>query len=552
MGTIKKLSSQLIEKIAAGEVIERPVSIVKECIENSIDAGATMIKIELIAGGKEEVRISDNGSGMPKEDLEIAAERHTTSKLKELKDLFNIRRLGFRGEALASIRAISNLAIISNAAGEAYRLEDGRLEACAAPKGTTVIARNLFYNTPARKKFLGSEVTELRLILDFLTRFALANHEIGFSISNNGQQLMVLPATLDLLGKVTHIYGKEVARNMVKLEHKGRVYVHGLIGVPSMTRKTRSYMSFFVNRRIVKSKLLVDAVESAYKTLLFLDRKPIAVVNVEVDPVRLDVNVHPTKLEVKFDDEDLIFTEVHLAVKKALEGNVLIKKQEQSLLLNLLRTQDKKPAGRAIEPTSQSMLVRDSKSRDYRVLGQYSQSFILVEAEDGLLIVDQHAAAERIALEKLNKSLTLPNNSQTLLQPILVSPPKPFASHIRSNLGFLKQLGFDVEEFGQQEFLVREVPVVFRQAITKEFLNDLFDELGSRIKKTRRELVDDEIIYALACKSSIRANDELSMSEIYELLDELFRCSQSYACAHGRPTIIKFTLNDLEKLFRRK
>ncbi len=560
MGSISKLKQSLIEKIAAGEAIERPVSIVKECIENSIDAGATKIKIELVAGGKEQILVSDNGSGMSKEDLLLAADRHTTSKLKELKDLYNIQQLGFRGEALASIAAVTKLAIISNNSNETsegFRLisdaEGKKIEAWTTPKGTTVIARLLFYNTPARKKFLGSEVTELRHILELLTKFALAYPEIGFSIKNNDRLLINAPATLDLLGKITHIYGKEVARNMIKLEHNGQIRVRGMIGVPTMTRKTRDYESFFVNRRYVKSKLIADALESAYKSLLFLNRKPIAVINIQIDPGKLDVNVHPTKLEIKFDDEDLVFTEVHLAVKKALESNVLIKKAEpeQGILSSIIQKAEKLPASRALESSSQGMLIRDRQKKAYRILGQVDKSFIVAEVKDGLIIVDQHAAAERISLEKLNKSLMLPNNSQLLLKPILVSPPKHLLPFIKAQTGFLKQLGFDIDSFGQHDLLVREVPIVFRQTITKEFLNDVFDELGTKLKQSK-DLIDEEVISTLACKSSLKANDELSVSEMQNLLDELFACDQSYSCAHGRPTILKFTISDLEKMFKRK
>ncbi len=560
MGTIKRLQREIVEKIAAGEVVERPVSVVKECVENAIDARATMVRIELKAGGKDVIIISDNGSGMSRADALLSVERHTTSKISTLADLFNIRHLGFRGEALASIAAVSRLSIVTNdGAGTGTRVVvdgDGkRVEEVAAPKGTTIAVRNLFYNTPARRKFLASETGELRLIVDVVTNYALAYPEIGFIVKNNESEILSAPATVDLRSKVAHIYGMDVAKNMVPVLHSGSIRVDGLIGIPSIARSTRAFESFFVNRRYIKSKLLTDALESAYKTLLFLDKKPVAVLNITIEPGRIDVNVHPTKQEVKFDSEELVFTEVHLAVKEALEHNVLIEKQpesQQSVLGRILSNATKNAPEGKIDMGKQTMLAREHSSPGFKVLGQVAKSFIIAEVPDGLIIVDQHAAEERINLERLNKTLDSNQKPQQLLQPILVSPPKHNVPIIKEGLAHLRELGFDVESFGEHQFIVRQVPVILGGGVTKDYLKDLFDELAANLKKTKSGMVKEEIIHTMACKASVKANEELSPAEMSSLLEKLFECNLAYACAHGRPTVIKFTRVDLEKMFKRK
>jgi DNA mismatch repair protein MutL len=383
-----------------------------------------------------------------------------------------------------------------------------------------------------------------------VTRYALAYPEIGFFVKSDGAEVLAAPSSPSLRNKISHLYGPEVAKNMIEVAFKGVVEVSGLIGIPAIARKTRSMENLFVNRRFVKSQLLTDALESAYKTLLFLERKPVAVLNIAIEPLMVDVNVHPTKLEVKFEDPDAVFSAVHLAVKRALEGNELLESHEgQSMLSKVLRAHDAAP----FETSEQTMLLKDKpQKKQYRVLGQVARSFIVAEVADGLLLVDQHAAAERINLERLHKTQNAIEKSQQLLQPVIVSPPKPQAPIIRAHLEYLKQLGFDIEGFGQNDFLVRQVPVVFSEVVSKQFLNALFDELADNIKKSRKELVNENIMYVMACKASVKANDELSMQEIHELLDALFACDQSYACAHGRPTIIKFTNYDLERMFKRK
>ncbi|MBW2988045.1 DNA mismatch repair endonuclease MutL [Candidatus Woesearchaeota archaeon] len=562
MGSIIRLKPELIEKIAAGEVVERPASVVKECIENSIDAKATRIIIELKRGGKEEILVRDNGTGMSREDALLAVERHTTSKIAGLRDLFAIKHLGFRGEALASIAAVSKLTIVTNDnpnSNEATRVmvsnEGKHWETAAAPRGTTVVVRQLFYNTPARRKFLGSDVAELKHVLNIVTRYALAYPNVGFFVKHNGSEILSAPPTPDLKAKVSHIYGKDIAKNMLRVERSGTIKVEGLVGVPGIARKSREYQSFFVNRRYIKSQLLTEALESAYKTLLFLERKPVAVLNLTIDPSKVDVNIHPTKLEIKFDDEDAVFSEVHLAVKEALESNVLIQKQpsKQGVLAKVLsQTKPQSTKPQQLEVSTQAMLVKDEpRLKGIRILGQIAKSYIVAEDTQGLMLVDQHAASERINLERLqNSKMTL--GKQTLLQPILVTPPKHQAAIIKHNLEALKELGFDIAEFGQNEFIVREVPVVFKQNVTKELLNELFDEIAQNIKKTPRGLVNEEIVHTMACKAAIKANQELSLKEMEDLLNELLGCKLAYSCAHGRPTIIRFTVKDLERLFKRR
>ena len=561
MGKIIKLTKDVIEKIAAGEVVERPASVVKECIENSIDAGATSIRIEIERGGKSSIVCQDNGEGITKEDLILAVQRHTTSKIASVKDLFRIRNLGFRGEALASIAAVSRFSIISNPMDSnsiGWRLDivddEQNLREVVANKGTTVIVKDLFYNTPARRKFLSSEVAELKQVIEIVTSYALSYPEISFSLKHNKAELLNFPATNDLLKRILQVYGKDIAKGMVAVTHKNSIEIQGFVGAPEVARKTRDYESFFVNRRYVRSKLLQDAVESAYKTLLFLDKKPVLVLNIKIAPEKIDVNVHPTKLEIKFDNEDTVFSELHLAVKHALSTKQVIEKQAVSAAQALLKEKQRRqtqPAQRFIERSRQSMLVKEDNEKNFRVLGQLVKSYIIAEDAEGLLIVDQHAAAERINLEKLTKGLKGGKISQKLLQPIVVNVSKQNFHYIKDQLELLKQRGLEAEPFGTDGFLVRRVPVILGLKVTKSKLEGLFDALASGLKDIRKGLIRERVIETMACKSAIKANEELTEREMEALLEELYKTEHGFACAHGRPTLARLTLKDIEKMFRR-
>ncbi len=556
MGKIIKLDRDLANKIAAGEVIERPASVVKELIENSIDAKADIIRIEIKNSGKRKIVVKDNGEGMTKEDAVLAVERHTTSKIKSAQDLFHITSLGFRGEALASIAAVSDLTIITNTGDEVgvkVSVIDGEIkdEEYVCQKGTTVIVKNLFYNTPARRKYLNSDATELKHIIDIVTRYALAYPSISFSLVHNEIEILNAPKG-SLLDKILSVYGTEIAENMIRVEHEGVLSIRGYVGSMAITKKTRDFQNFFVNGRFVRSDLIREAVEEAYKSLLFLDRKPVVVLNFIINPNKIDVNIHPTKLEVKFDNPDFIKGETIKAVREALSRNIKheVKIKEKQVKLENLDSNLKYTFSEHLSREKQALIKEAPEEKPYRILGQVNKTFIIAETDDGFMVVDQHAAAERINLERIEAMMKAENKKQRLLSPIIIRPQKKDVGLINELLPKLEEFGFEIEAFGNDEFILRQVPVVFRTELNKENMNEFFEELIANIKNSN--LIDDEIIYTMACKASIKANQELSIKEMYDLLDELFKTEFPYSCAHGRPTILKFTVNELEKMFKRK
>jgi DNA mismatch repair protein MutL len=559
MGTIIKLDQDLINKIAAGEVVERPASVVKELIENSIDAKSDQIKIELKNSGKRKILIKDNGIGMSKEDALLSLERHTTSKIKDVDDLFRIKSLGFRGEALASIASVSDFSLLTNK----QDLEIGhkiiainneiREEEIASPKGTTIIVKNLFENTPARKKYLSSDATELKHIIDIVSRYALAYPEISFTLTHNQLEILNAPAG-NLKDKIVSIYGNEIAENLIEVNHKGVLTIKGYIGTPKISKKTRDFQSFFINKRFIKSEIITQGLEEAYKTLMFLDRKPFAVLDFEINPNKVDVNVHPSKLTVKFDNKDFIYGEVFNVIKDTLKSNTKLEpkvKDSQVVLFDVVRKTQADKKTFSIKKDTQELIEEKPIKEEYRILGQIRNTYIIIESQDGLLIIDQHAAAERINLEKINKMLQVKDRSQKLLQPIILKPLKQDVALINEVLHLLENYGFDIEPFGQDDFIIREVPIMFRKDFDKISINDFFEELVSNIKKSKKEQIDEEIIYSMACKGSVKANEELSIKQLYDLVDELFKTDQPYSCAHGRPTALKFTQHELEKMFKR-
>jgi DNA mismatch repair protein MutL len=558
MGKIIRLDHDLINKIAAGEVVERPASVVKELIENSIDAGANNIFIEIENAGKHKILVKDNGEGMTREDALLSVERHATSKIKKIDDLFHISTLGFRGEALASIASVSDLTIVTNAGnalGIKLVIEDLEIKAqeVASPKGTTVIVKNLFFNTPARRKYLGSDATELKLVIDIVSKYALAYPHISIRLIHNELEVLNAPAG-SLIDKILAVYGREMAENLIPIEHDGVLGIKGYIGNTHILKKTRDYQSFFINGRFIRSDIIRQALESAYGSMLFLDRKPFAVLNFIINPNKIDANVHPAKLHVKFDNAEFVKEEITKVLGDILSQNDMFMEKVKEKQFPLLKMFSKEKAKKPYAPqkASQALLKESPKEYDFKVIGQIHKTYIGIETDDGLLIVDQHAAAERINLEKIEGMMKLENKSQMLLSPVILRPQKKDFALINELLPKLESFGFELEPFGGEEFILRKVPVMFRQEMDRNGLNDFFDELSENIKKSRKGFVDDEIIYTMACKASIKANEELSVKQMYDLIEQLFLTKLPYSCAHGRPTMLKFTGHELEKMFKRK
>ncbi len=538
--TIKLLDEDTIKKIAAGEVIENPASVVKELVENSIDAQATKIHIEIREGGKSYIKVSDNGTGMTREDAELSVKRHSTSKIESADDLFNIHSLGFRGEALASIAAVSELTITTKTTDslEGTQVNADEIKEVGCPKGTTVEVRKLFYNTPARKKYLGSMRKELNSVTDIVTRYALGFPQIDFELIHNSRQILKAP-TADDLSNISNIYGSEIAKKMVKLQDIGYV------SKPSVTKTTRNYQTVFVNNRYVKSRTVQNVLNETYQELLVTKRYPVALLRLTIDPKDIDVNVHPAKREIKFSYPDKIKKLVSEAVKKTFKHERVIPEAKT--------TQHKLALDKTYKPEiSRQKLLREKPEKELselpnmRIIGQHNKTFIVAEAQDALLLIDQHVAEERVNYEKFMKKDKI--KTQELINPFVVElEPKKYQSVIE-NKELLQGLGFTVEKFGRQTVVVRSIPSLLEYK-NKQIINDVFDELHRARRKVYEEKEKDIIMKA--CKSSVKANQELTIPQMIDLVKRLDKTEMPYKCPHGRPVIIKIENREILKRFHR-
>ncbi len=574
MQKIKVLSQDLINKIAAGEVIERPSSVVKELIENSIDSGATEILIEVKEGGKSYIKVQDNGSGMSEKDAMISIHRHSTSKINNVEDLFSINTLGFRGEALASIAAVSNLKITTRTSdsleGNFLEIENGIIKyqtKIGSIIGTIIEVSNLFFNTPARKKYLDNMQNEARHITDIITRYALINPRISFKLISNNNLIINSPLTSDTLSNIVYIYGTEIGKNLLQINFSdGLIEINGFISNPSYTRADKTHQSIYVNNRYIKNKIISSAIYDAYKGLLMLHRHPFVVLNINLDPKQIDVNVHPTKKEIRLSKQDVVYQSVFNAIRKTLNEHNLITEKEISdksvqqifeSVQPFFDQQKELKAEKIIEPLAQQTLAKvetyvdDSRLPSINILGLAHNCYILAEVIDGVAVIDIHAAEERINLEDLqsqyeNKGI----KTQELLQPETISFAPTDSQLLIMNLNSIRNYGFIIEHFGGNDFLVRSTPVIMNKQQKKELLLDVLDELNANKVKSIDQ-IKDKIISRMACRKSVKQGDRIELNEMYNLIRRLYGCKNPYACAHGRPTMIILSKYELEKKFKR-
>lgn len=603
------LDQHTINKIAAGEVIERPASVIKELVENSIDAKASAITIEIKDGGIPFIRVTDNGTGIPKKDIQIAFLRHTTSKIQKDEDLLHISSLGFRGEALASIAAVSQIEMITKTpheiTGIRIEVEGGKIcneEEVGCPEGTTIIMRNLFFNTPARRKFFKKPATETGYISDMIQKIALGHPEISFKFINNNSIILHTSGNNNLENCIFHIYGKNMIKHMIPVKAEADyMKIIGYIGKPQIHRGNRNYESFFINGRYIKSVILQNCVESAYKTLLPINKFPIVVLHLQINPKYVDVNVHPTKMEVRFRDEDEVYQWVLKVLTERLKKENLIpqvswestptnKKDKMvpepiqetipepfeiprtpivssptapttqvpfsSTYKDEIRIESKPLhtlPERVKENTTEAVTSQPSSifSSTYHIVGQLFKTYWIVEAENKMYIIDQHAAHERILYEKLLKDYgTQAPFSQTLLEPWVLELSLKEQQTLKDNISLLIDFGFEVEEFGENTYILRALPIIFNRPLGKDFFIELIDLLQEtsfgNVYETKLEKVA-----SLACKAAVKAMDSLSMSESRALVQQLLALENPYTCPHGRPTIIEMTQYELEKKFHR-
>jgi DNA mismatch repair protein MutL len=540
---IKILPPEVSSKIAAGEVIERPSSVVKELIENSLDAGASEVSVEAHNGGVSYLRVTDNGCGLSAAETEIAIRRHATSKITRLDDLEHLHTLGFRGEALPSIASVAEVEILTRDSGSSaasyLRLENGKVaarEKKSRPQGTTISVHRLFQNFPARLKFLKSASTESGHITTLVSQYALAFPEVKFELIIDGKSSLRTTGDAELRSSVAVVYGLETAKKMLQVEGTdGMLYIQGLASPPTVERATRSYMSFFVNRRYVRNALLAKAVETAYEGLLMTGRHPVAVLNITIPPEEVDVNVHPTKLEVKFRNNNTVFTALVRAMRDTLAKSPLPAIRSG--------TED------ASSQTLWGQFPHDSSLPPLRAVGQLSASYILAEGEDGLYLVDQHAAHERILFDKvLLQRVQKKPEVQGMLEPLAVELSLQQEQTMTACGILLNELGFTIEPFGERTCLVRAVPAVLNGNNLSEAIRELLDEIGSEQDSQKRDI---RAAQSLACHGAIRAGQTLESSEMATLVKQLERTSQPRTCPHGRPTMIHLSSQQLKKEFGR-
>jgi DNA mismatch repair protein MutL len=568
---IKILDKDTINKIAAGEVVERPASVVKELVENALDAGASQMMVEIEGGGVGLIRVTDDGSGIPVDEVELAFQRHATSKISGASDLFNIASLGFRGEALPSIAAVADVELVTCAEGEwagtHIALKDGAVaqkKGQARNLGTTITVRNLFRRVPARLKFLKSTPTESGHIANIVSQYALAFPEVSFILAVDGKEKLRTSGRGRLLDSIIEVYGAETAGKMLPVglkegewsdgQAKSAIEVSGMVGSPELGRAGRGYLSFFINRRWVSSRLLSYAVEEAYSGLLMTGKHPVAVLDITLPPQDIDVNIHPAKSEVKFRNESEVFRAVQRAVRRALVAQMPVPKIED--VATAYRTP---PSGlqqlwgpatrdeRTISPSDAAPTLMASLPV-LRVVGQVMNSYIVAEGPDGLYIIDQHAAHERIRFDRVQAEREKRKPEvQGLLEPATFEVTPRQDAIMKSILDNLAEFGFTIEEFGDRTYLVRSVPALLAGDDWSAMLRELLDELSGESKGRWEE----KMVASIACHGAVKAGQALSDDEMRALVRQLEQTASPHTCPHGRPTIVRLTSGQLEREFGR-
>lgn len=677
MGSIVLLDDLTINQIAAGEVIERPANVVKELVENSLDANATSVSVEIENGGITYMRITDNGKGIEPDDIDLAFERHATSKIRKAEDLIRVSTMGFRGEALASIAAIAKIEMITrtknNETGTKVIVEGGRVllkEECGAPLGTTIIIRELFYNTPVRYKFLKKDFTEGGYIETAVERIALIHPEVGFKLTNNKKEVLHTSGNGNMTDVVYNVFGKDIASNLVDVDFQyENIRVTGVVGKPEIARSNRSNQLFYVNGRFIKDKTLSAAAEEAYRTMIPHGKFGFCVLNINIPPEQVDVNVHPAKLEVRFSEEGKVFKAIHYAIKNTLLGVDLVReddeneyipgvqniqteenanvsdtfeskvvpisnegtsqkrtlfdifkgKQEKNIpvkeealkdneyiievtqksdtdkksFMNNLTTNSESKITRPIEirnpeesdtlqkletnvgqeavytnnKDTNDVITQENQMKtffekdfsekapipEYKLIGVAFDTYILLQMDDDIYILDQHAAHERVLYEKIKENFYRSGGKevQMLLLPDILEVSKKDMHIIKEHIDLFEQAGFALEEFGENTIKINGVPVICYEMDTKALFLDILDGIDITTR-TNKQDIEEKFIATVACKAAVKANMKLDEREIRGLLDQMLLLDNPFTCPHGRPTAIRITKNELEKKFGRR
>lgn len=582
---IKILDDSMINKISAGEVIERPLSIVKELVENSIDADAKHITVEIKNGGINFIRVTDNGIGIAKNQVANAFLNHATSKIKNFNDFETLTTLGFRGEALCTIAAISKVNMITKTQNETLgseiKIHGGKIIAqneIAATRGTTIIAENIFYNTPARLKFLKRPSVEASYISNMMNRFALSNPQISFKFINNNKTIFTTNGNGDLKSVLMYIMGKNVLQNALAVDiQNDKFAMSGFIIKPELSRGNRSYQNFFINGRYIKNNVVTFAIENAYRNRIMTGQFPVYVLNLQVDPGFVDVNVHPTKMEIRFANDDLIYNFIFNAItatfknnsneilvakpeiipktfdeKSSTSNNVFHESSEKFDTLKIIKTPD--TTEKIIdEPPKQISIENDETQKfmeDYKIVGCIFNTYWIIEQDKKIFLMDQHAAHERVLFEQMKNEYDEQKNfPQQLLVPITFELTEYNAKILLDNIDKIKKLGFDIIALSEKIFSVKGVSHNFNKYVSKDFFIDLIDSFHEipNVDKTKMQQIMQH-----ACKKAVKAHDNLSYSEIKALIQKIMSAENPFNCPHGRPTLIQISQTEIEKLFGRK
>ena len=594
MSKILIMDEVLANKIAAGEVVEKCMNVVKELVENSIDAKATEIKIELVDSGVKEIKVTDNGVGMDREDAVLAFTRHATSKIRKENDLFHIGSLGFRGEALPSIASVSNVTLKTSNKEEGTEvvINGGKLvtvNSSDLTEGTSILVKNLFYNTPVRLKYLKNLYTELAYITEYVNKMALSYPEIRFTLINNDKVLLKTDGSGRLLKVINDIYGLSVTKKMIEIKGENEDYkITGYISYPELQKSNRNCITILVNGRVIRNQDVIRYIVDSYHTYIPQDRYPIIVMKIDVDPILIDVNIHPTKMDVKFSKMDTLKELITKIITEKLESLTLIpdasletKVEGNKTIISTVYTPsrfdefDTSKKDDEFNEFEKMTLNFDVKEEDvsyqttYDIdnhdsndtkkerikkmypVGLVHGTYIIAENEDGMFLIDQHAANERVNYEYYLHEMSNPKPHVTdLLVPITLEFPSNEYIILKENFNILDSLGIGYEEFGFQTLLIRTIPIWLTKSNVEVALRKIFDIITTT-ENFRLDRYLDHIAATVACKASIKANDHIELASMEALLDRLRSCDNPFTCPHGRPTIITYSKYDLEKLFKR-
>ena len=559
MGKIVLLDDLTINQIAAGEVIERPANVVKELTENSIDAGAKNITIEIKNGGKTFIKITDDGKGIAPDDMEIAIERHATSKIRSIEDLDDCYTMGFRGEALASIASISKLTIISKTKDDLFGnkliVKAGDIideEQIGAPTGTTMIVEDLFFNAPVRYKFLKQDSTEFKYIKDLVQKMAIANLDVSFKLINNNSIVFTSSASGKIEDIVYNLYGKEIKENIVSVNYnEDGIEITGVVGNTLIARDNRKDQIIFLNNRNIKNPIITNSADQAFKGSTGIGKYGFFILNLNMPADYYDINVHPTKMEVRFKDEDKIYKSVYHAIKNAmlnkefLGNNEIVEKEEYiDDEYNFLTNKTFDNGSRNFD-----IIKRETARKiEYKFIGIIFKTYIIIEINNELYMIDQHAGHERILYEQIkeNYKAHLQNNSQMMLIPDIINLTHKEIKFVQENLELIRNTGFDIELFGSDSVKINGIPNLEYKVNSKNIFLDILDEMITNERSSNKD-VEERFIATVACKAAVKAHMDLSREEVDNLIQGLLQLQNPYTCPHGRPTTIKITKEEIEK-----